>query len=79
MEVAVMVFREDLEGGSLPRAAIDAKVAEYRAKLVAESDSAAAEADRKAALARFVTRGLLDRKHWLQKSPLLSLRVFVSW
>ena len=47
-----MVFREDLEGGSLGRAAIDAKVAEYRAKLIAESDSAAAEADRKAALAR---------------------------
>ena len=47
-----MVFREDLEGGSLARAAIDAKVAEYRAKLVAESDSAAAESDRKAALAR---------------------------
>ena len=49
-----MVFREDLEGGSLPRAAIDAKVAEYRANLVAESDSVAMEANRKAALARCV-------------------------
>ncbi len=54
-----MVFREDLEGGSLPRASIDAKVAEYRAKLIAESDSAAAEADRKASLARCTLAGFL--------------------
>ena len=57
VEVAVMVFREDLEGGSLPRSAIDAKVAEYRAKLIAESDSTAAEADRKGALARCTAGG----------------------
>ena len=60
VEVAVMVFREDLEGGSLPRSAIDAKVAEYRAKLIAESDSAAAEADRKGALARCTAGCLRD-------------------
>jgi len=61
VEVAVMVFREDLEGGSLPRSSIDAKVAEYRAKLIAESDSAAAEADRKASLARCTAGCLVVR------------------
>lgn len=39
-----MVFREDLEGGTLGKAAIDTKVAEYRAKLVAEAEVEAASA-----------------------------------
>ncbi|KAK9824009.1 hypothetical protein WJX72_006933 [[Myrmecia] bisecta] len=48
VEVEVMVFREDLEDGGMAKADVEAKVAEHRAKLVAEVDSAA-EAARKAA------------------------------
>ena len=46
-----MVFREDLEGGTLGTAAIDAKVGEYRAKLIAEAETEEATAAAAAAAA----------------------------
>ena len=54
-----MVFREDLEAGTLSKTAIDSEVAEYRAKLIAEAETEAASAaataaaEKKSAIARY--------------------------
>ena len=47
-----MVFREDLEGGTLCKGAIDSKVGEYRAKLIAEAEAEATSAAALEAAAR---------------------------